>query len=202
MFKDYNTTRKKLVLPEYGRNVQIMVDHLLTIEDRELRNKAAQTVITVMGNLNPHLRDQSDFRHKLWDNLMIMADYQLDIDSPYEMPKKEVLEEKPNRILYPADEIRFRHYGKVVEMLAKEIMKVEDEQRRMEMLRNLANHMKKLYLTWNREQVNDDVIFNDLKEIIGQDVQFPPDMHLSETRELLAPKIRNKKRNNQRNKPR
>ncbi|HQK38466.1 MAG TPA: DUF4290 domain-containing protein, partial [Bacteroidales bacterium] len=105
MFKDYNTTRKKLVLPEYGRNVQIMVDHLLTIEDRELRNKAAQTVIAVMGNLNPHLRDQSDFRHKLWDHLMIMADYKLDIDSPYEMPKKEVLEEKPNRIPYPSGEI-------------------------------------------------------------------------------------------------
>lgn len=202
MFKDYNTTRKKLVLPEYGRNVQMMVDHLLTIEDRELRNKAAQAVIIVMGNLNPQLRDQSDFRHKLWDHLMIMSDYKLDIDSPYEMPKREVLEEKPNRIPYPSGEIRFRHYGKVVEMLAKEIIKVEDEQKRMEMLRNLANHMKKLYLTWNREQVSDEVILNDLKEIVGQDIPFPPDMHLSETRELLASKPRNKKRNNPRNKQR
>jgi len=197
MIKDYNTRRKKLLLPEYGRNVQNMVDHILTIEDREQRNKAARTVITVMGNLNPSLRDQSDFKHKLWDHLMIMADYKLDIDSPYDTPKQEVLKQKPNRVPYQTNEIRFRHYGKISEMLVASVMKVEDGQRRMDMLKNIANHMKKLYLTWNREQVNDEVILKDLQALAGQTIEFPPDFHLADSRDLIVPKNRNKKRNMQ-----
>jgi hypothetical protein len=195
---DYNTKRKKLELPEYGRNVQSMVDHIRAIQDRDERNRATKTLINVMGNLNPQFRDQADFKHKLWDHLQIMADFQLDIDSPYEMPKKEVLEEKPNKVHYTLSNIKARHYGKVVQMLIKESIKIEDPERKKLVMRNIANHMKKLYLTWNRDQVNDEVVLNDLRELAGQYVEFPADMKLSESRDLVAPKINNN--NNNRNK--
>lgn len=201
---DYNTKRKKLELPEYGRNVQSMVDHILKIENRDERNRAARTLINVMGNLNPQLRDQADFKHKLWDHLQIMSNFDLDIESPYEKPSREVLQEKPNKIGYPANNIKARHYGKVVEMLIKEASQIEDPERRNVVIRNIANHMKKLYLTWNREQVNDEVILNDLKELAGQPIELPPDIKLSESRDLVAPKQnnRNKKQFNPKKKQR
>jgi hypothetical protein len=203
---DYNTKRKKLELPEYGRNVQSMVDHIMGIENVEERNKAAKTLINVMGNLNPHLRDQADFKHKLWDHLQIMSNFQLDIESPYEKPKAEELREKPNRVSYPSNNIKARHYGMVVEILIREALKMEDPERRKQVMKNIANHMKKLYLTWNREQVNDEVIINDLRTLAGQEVEFPQDMKLSESRDLVAPKPmiinRNKKQFNPKKKQR
>ena len=108
---DYNSQRKKLILPEYGRNIQMMVDHLATITDRDERTRAAKTVISVMGNLYPHLRDVPDFRHKLWDHLMIMSNFTLDIDSPYPLPEKDILEEKPEKLPYNNHRIKYKHYG-------------------------------------------------------------------------------------------
>ena len=196
MSYNYNTQRKKLVLPEYGRNIQKMVDHLLTIEDRDERNKAARAVIGIMGNLNPHLRDVADFKHKLWDHLAIMSDFKLDIDSPYESPVPEVLYEKPKTIPYKSQEIRFKHYGKIMENLIEQAAEYPEGQEREVLIRLIANHMKKCYLTWNREVVEDDVILDDLKVLSNGRIVADKNMKLSETRDILykAKKRRNQKK--------
>jgi hypothetical protein len=190
---NYNTQRKNLVLPEYGRNIQKMVDYLLTIEDREERNRAARAVIAIMGNLNPHLRDISDFKHKLWDHLQLMSDFKLDIDSPYEKPTPEVLFEKPKPIPYNNYNIRFKHYGKITELMIKEAVKFPEGKEREALIRLIANHMKKCYLTWNREVVTDDIIFEDLKNLSSGQIVIDKDMKLSDSRDILA---KNKKKRN------
>ena len=114
---DYNTNRNKLILPEYGRNIQKMISHICTIEDRDERNKAARTIIGIMGNLNPHLRDVGDFKHKLWDHLAIISDFKLDIESPYEIPEPSKFQEKPNKIAYNQNRLKYKHYGKSVELM-------------------------------------------------------------------------------------
>jgi hypothetical protein len=189
---DYNTSRKKLVLPEYGRNIQKMVNYLKTIEDREERNRAARTVIAVMGNLNPHLRDVSDFKHKLWDHLAIIADFDLDIDSPYELPKKAALEEKPGRVSYNQKDIRYKHYGRSIVMMIEKAVELEPGEEKEDLVRMIANHMKKSYLTWNREAVSDEEILTDLRTLSGGRLEISGDLKLPETREILA-KSRKKK---------
>jgi len=183
---DYNTTRKKLLLPEYGRNVQKMIEYACSIENREERNKAARTIISIMGNLNPHLRDISDFKHKLWDHLAIISNFQLDIDYPYEVIAKETLADKPNPLAHKQDSIRFKHYGKYMEWMIKKATEMEEGEEKESLIRLLANHMKKSYLTWNREVVNDEQIFLDLKELSDEKISVKADtLKLSETRDIL-----------------
>ncbi|MFW5831990.1 MAG: DUF4290 domain-containing protein, partial [Prolixibacteraceae bacterium] len=136
---DYNTQRKKLPLPEYGRNIQNMVDHLKTIEDREERNRAAQTVIDVMGNLYTYLRDVAEFKHKLWDHLAIMSNFDLDIDYPYEPPSPEILKEKPNRVPYNQQDLKYRHYGLVTKKMIEAAVDLEENEQQI-MVEQLANH--------------------------------------------------------------
>jgi len=188
---DYNTQRKKLVLPEYGRNVYKMVEYLMSIEDREERNKAARSIIYIMGNLNPHLRDVADFKHKLWDHLFIMSDFNLDIDSPYEKPTPEVLYEKPRPIPYSNYDIQYKHYGKIIELMIKKAAVYPEGKERDILIRLIANHMKKCYLTWNRETVNDDIIFDDLRKLSDGKIVIENDIKLSDTRDILA---KNKKK--------
>ncbi len=152
---DYNTSRKKLALPEYGRHIHKLVDHIMTIEDRDERNRATRGLINVMGNLNPHLRDVVDFKHKLWDHLAIISDFKLDIDSPYPLPTIEILTEKPRIVPYNQNRITYKHYGKVLEDMVKKASEMEDGEEKKVLTEMLANIMKKLYLTWNREAVND-----------------------------------------------
>lgn len=193
---DYNTSRKKLILPEYGRNIQKMVEHTLSIEDREERNKAARTLINIMGNLNPHLRDQGDYKHKLWDHLAIISDFKLDIDSPYEKPQKEKLYEKPRPVEYNQNKIRYKHYGKYLEQMVKIAADMDEGEEKEFLIRLLANHMKKSYLTWNRENVSDEQIFSDLKELSRGKIDLQTDdLKLNETRDILY-KSRSKKRSN------
>jgi hypothetical protein len=192
MSYDYNTSRKKLVMPEYGRNIQKMVNHLLTIEDREERNKAAHTVISVMGNLNPHLRDINDFKHKLWDHLAIISDFKLDIDSPYSMPEKAVLIEKPKHIPYHQQSIKYKHYGHSIVLMIEKAVELEPGEEKDDLVKMIANHMKKSYLTWNREAVSDEEILIDLKTLSRGRLEVSKDMKLSETQEILA-KSRKKK---------
>lgn len=183
---DYNTRRNRLVLPEYGRNVQKMVKHVSAIEDKEERNKAGRTIISIMGNLNPHLREQGDFKHKLWDHLHIISDFKLDIDSPYEAPEPSRLAEKPNHIGYNQNRIKYKHYGHSLEMMIKEALKMEEGDEREQLIATLANHMKKSYLTWNREAVDDEQIFSDLKDISGGQIENTDDViKLLETKEIL-----------------
>lgn len=181
---DYNTSRNKLILPEYGRNIQKMVEHILSIPDREERNRLAQAVIIIMGNMNPHLRDINDFKHKLWDHLAIMADFKLDIDFPYEIPQPEEFMEKPRRVDYSNSDIRFRHYGHIVEILIKEALKLPDGDDKDTLTRLIANHMKKSYLAWNRDSVTDEIIFNDLYELSGRKLSVKEGVKLSEQKDF------------------
>ena len=183
---DYNTSRKKLVLPEYGRHIQKMVDHAKTIKDREERNKAARTIISIMGNMNPHLRDISDFKHKLWDHLALMSDFEMDIDSPYEIPARETLTSKPKKISYMAGKIRFLHYGRIIQNMIDAAVEMEDGTEKDRLTLLIANHMKKSFLTWNRNQVTDEIIFSDIHHLSGGKITIQPDVKLTETKDILA----------------
>lgn len=189
---DYNTKREKLVIPEYGRNVHKMVEHAMQIKDRNLRNQAAKTIINIMGNMNPHLRDVSDFKHKLWDHLAIISNFQLDIDSPYDKPEISKLKEKPKRVQYPQNRIRFKHYGKALELFIEKACSMKDGKEKDELTGLIANHMKKSYLTWNREMVSDLQIISDLDELSGGRLKISDEHKFTETKDILA-KNRKKK---------
>ena len=182
---DYNSKRKKLPLPEYGRNIQNMVDFLSTVEDREQRTKNAQVVIDVMGNLYPYLRDVAEFNHKLWDHLAIMSDFKLDIDYPYEPPTPDILVEKPNRVPYATNRIKYKHYGYTMELMIRKTVELEGEEKEA-MIELLANHMKKSYLAWNKDAVEDDKIFADFEELSRGNVEIDKDLQLTETKAILG----------------
>ena len=194
---DYNTQRSKMVLPEYGRNIQKMVEYAIELEDRDERNRAVRAIISIMGNLNPHLRDVSDFKHKLWDHLAIMSDFKLDIDSPYEKPIKEILFEKPKTVPYKNHDIKYKHYGKIIELLIEQAAIYEEGEEKETLIKLIANHMKKCYLTWNREVVTDEVIFEDLENLSGGRIAVGNDVKLSDSRDILA---RGKKKRQQQKK--
>ncbi len=162
--QEYNTQRERLPLPEYGRSVQNMVDHALTIENREERQRCANTIINIMGNMFPHLRDVPDFKHKLWDHLAIMSDFKLDIDYPYEIVKKDYLEVKPERLKYNTGNIRYRHYGRLVESLIQKAKEYPDGEEKRQLVRLIANHMRKDFVTWNKDTVDEKKIFDDIEE--------------------------------------
>jgi hypothetical protein len=196
---DYNSKRKKLPLPEYGRNIQNMVNYLLTIEDKEKRNREAQTVIDVMGNLYPYLRDVAEFNHKLWDHLAIMADFKLDIDYPYEPPSPDILTEKPNQVPYNQNNITYKHYGLVMEKMIERVADFEGEERDV-LIKLLANHMKKSFLLWNKDAVEDTKIFMDLQELSGNKISVDTNYQLAETKNLLSKSKPNKKKKSSQNK--
>ncbi len=185
---EYNTQKKKLLLPEYGRNIQKMVDHIMTIEDRAERTRAAKTVIDVMGNLYPHLRDVPDFRHKLWDHLAIMSSFKLDIETPYPLPSIDKINEKPEKIKYSTNHIKYRHYGKSVEKLIDKIKELEDPEQKRALIVLTANHMKKSFLTWNKDSVEDEQIYNDINAYYGCPIILPEGMTLSNPKDLLQKK--------------
>jgi hypothetical protein len=182
---DYNTSRKKLALPEYGRNIQKMVDYIMSQQDRNERNRLAQALINVMGNLNPHLRDIHDFKHKLWDHIAIMSEFKLDIDYPYDIPVPETFQEKPKIVDYPQSDIRYKHYGKIIEHMIEYACNMPDNDERRALVQIIANHMKKSYLTWNREAVDDQVIVNDLHNLSKGRIKIDDTYKLEETREIL-----------------
>lgn len=183
---EYNSQRPKLIISEYGRHIQKMIDNACAIEDREQRNQAAKAIIAVMGQLNPHLRDQNDFRHKLWDHLFIMSDFRLDVDSPYPIPSRESLSTKPSKLQYPSNHIKYRHYGKIVEKLIDTARKIEEPELKGSMVSAIAHHLKKSYLAWNRDSVADDIIFKDLKELSAGALEMPEGTQLGAATEVLT----------------
>ena len=183
---DYNTSRKLLVLPEYGRNIQKMVNLIVATEDKEERNNLAKAIIQIMGNMNPHLRDISDFKHKLWDHLAIMSDFKLDIDYPYDPPARETFTTKPRRVEYNTNEIKFKHYGRIIERLIAAATQMEESKEKETLIQVIANHMKKSYLTWNKDAVDDIKIYADLKELSKGKISIGEEVKLSETKEILA----------------
>jgi hypothetical protein len=162
-----------------------MVDYLSTIEDREKRNRSAQTVIDVMGNLYPYLRDVAEFKHKLWDHLAIMSDFKLDIDYPYDPPTPDTLLEKPKKVPYNQNNIKYRHYGHTMELLIKKAIEMEGEEKDI-IIEQLANQMKKLYLTWNKDAVEDEKIIKDMEILSHGKVEISDDIQLTETKAILG----------------
>lgn len=199
--KDYNTRRPKMVIPEYGRNIQKMIDHAITIDNREERNKIANAIISVMGQLNPHLRDIADFKHKLWDHLFIISDFKLDVDSPYPLPDKEAIAKKPEKLAYPENNIKFKHYGKTIENLIEQAILMEDKDEKKALINIIANLMKKTYLTFNRDSVNDELIINDLKILSKGKLNLEDTFEFVSTDDILSSdKGRKTTTNNARNK--
>lgn len=183
----YNTEEKKLILPEYGRNIQNMVDFCLAIENREERKHCADAIINIMGNMFPHLRDVNDFKHILWDHLAIMSDFRLDIDYPYEIIKKEDLNTRPPHIPYNNQQIRYRHYGKTMEHLIGKATELEEGKRKDHLVKLLANHMKKSFMTWNKDSVDDRKILKDLAELSrGRIVLNEEEYKLAENKDLIV----------------
>jgi|TARA_B110000093_G_scaffold115893_1_gene124189 hypothetical protein len=188
----YNTKRTQLIIPEYGRHVQIMVNQLVATEDKEERNKMSKAIIGIMGNLSPHLRDVPDFQHKLWDQLFIMSDFELDVDGPYEKPLRELLEEKPARLPYPQKFPRYRFYGNNLKSMINVAKDWEDGDMKSALVFNIANHMKKCFLNWNKDTVEDIVILNHLAELSDKTLTVNEELlPLTDSAELLKGRPKN-----------
>ena len=162
---EYNTNRTKLLMPEYGRNIQQMVEYCKSILSKEERNEVAKTIVEFMGQRNPHLRDEENYKHKLWDHLYILADYDLDVDAPYPFPTREELAQKPNRMDYPSFENEYKFYGKSILQLIDKAIELEEGEEKEALIQVIANNMKKSYNVYNKEHVQDEVIFRHLKEL-------------------------------------
>ena len=198
---EYNTERTKLIIPEYGRHIHKMIDHALSSNDIKDRNKVAKAIIGVMGNLNPHLRDVPDFQHKLWDQLFIMSDFNLDVDSPFPKPVKEVYSQRPEKLNYPQSFPKYRFYGNNIKRMIDVAIEWEDNEMKKQLVYVIANHMKKCFLNWNKDTVEDDVIFIHLDELSDGKLKIDPSLKpLSESQSLI--KLTNKKftKNNSKNK--
>lgn len=183
---EYNSERPRLIIPEYGRHLQKLIEQAVELEDREERNKAAKYIISVMGSLNPHLRDVPDFQHKLWDQIFIMSDFKLDVDSPYPIPSKEMLEQKPERLAYPQNFPKYRFYGNNITNMIEVANKWEDGELKTALIMVIANHMKKSYLSWNKDTVKDEVIFEHLLELSGGKINLlKTDEELSNSTDLM-----------------
>ena len=209
MKKNYNYTRRKLYLPEYGRHIHEMVDQLMEIEDREVRNQQARAVIAVMGNLQPLLRDTADFAHKLWDHLFIMSDFQLDVDSPYARPTREDLTITPRKMQYSQERIPFKHYGKYVGRMLNKLSSEQDKEARDNAIDSLARYMRSKSFEYNQEHPNNEVIIKDIKlmsnngieldEVALNNLRSDYKQHLSAriTKGAARPQIKNGQKNQQ-----
>ena len=172
----YNTQQKRMPLPEYGRSIQNMVDYALTIQERAERQRCANTIINIMGNMFPHLRDVPDFKHKLWDHLAIMSGFELDIDYPYEIIREDNLVTRPDHIPYYTSRMRYRHYGRTLEILIKKAIEFPEGNEKRNLVALICNHMKKDYLAWNKDMVDDKKIAEDLYELSDGKLQMTDDI--------------------------
>ena len=175
----YNTERVKLYIPEYGRNVQKMVDYIKTIEDREKRNEQAKAVIKVMEILNPAVHLLEDFEHKLWDHLFIISGFDLDVDAPYPMPEPESLTEIPRPIPIQKSPVKAAHYGRNIENMIELIAEKEDGDEKTAMIRTLAVYMRQQYLIWNKDTVSDETILQDIERLSDNRIRVPEGLQLS-----------------------
>ena len=183
---EYNSERSKLIIPEYGRHLQKMVDYTVEIEDDEERNKVAKSIISIMGNMNPHLRDVPDFQHKLWDQLFIISDFKLDVESPFPKPTREMLAERPDMLKYPENNPKYRFYGNNIKRMIDAAKDLEEGDFKEALVLTIANHMKKSYLNWNRDSVDDEVIFDHLKDLSNGKINLKnSDEDLSQASDLV-----------------
>ena len=209
-YLEYNSERNDLIIPEYGRHVQKMVEYAKTIKDDEKRNNIAKSIISVMGNMNPHLRDVPDFQHKIWDQLFIISNFELDVESPFPKPSREELYASPEPLPYPQNFPKYRFYGNNIKRMIDEAIKLEDGEMKEGLMFNIANHMKKCYLNWNKDSVSDKIIFDHLRELSNGKLDLKADdEELSDANTLVKqankrskPQAKNYKKNNNRNRKR
>tara|TARA_B100000085_G_scaffold254431_1_gene253556 strand:- start:575 stop:1213 length:639 start_codon:yes stop_codon:yes gene_type:complete len=184
---EYNTERTGLIIPEYGRHIQKMVDQAVGCPDKKERNKMAKAIIGVMGNLNPHLRDVPDFQHKLWDQLFIMSGFNLDVDSPFPKPSKEIYEEKPEKLNYPQNHPKYRFYGNNIKKMIDVATNWEEGEMKKELIYVIANHMKKCFLKWNKDSVDDGIIFNHILELSNGKIKIDKNSKpLTDSKDLIS----------------
>ena len=202
----YNTQKKKLIIPEYGRHIHQMIDQAVALKDKEKRDKMAKAIIGVMGNLNPHLRDVPDFQHKLWAQLFIMSDFQLDVESPFDKPSKEVYDKrKPNKLNYPQNYPKYRFYGNNIKRMIDFAIEWDNHDLKEKLILTIANHMKKCFLNWNKESVDDQVILDHLLDLSDGKLKVSEsDLPLTDSVEFLKTRPKNntyKSNNKSRKKP-
>lgn len=169
---EYNTRRNHLIMKEYGRHIQRMVEYLMTIEDPQKRQQNAYIVIELMGFLNPHLKNVEDFRHKLWDHLFLISDFKLDVESPYPIPTRETLKARPERLPYPKGRPRYSHLGKNLETVIHKALKEENPEKKAGFAQAIAYYMKLAYSNWHKEAVHDDAVRSELDAITGGQLEF------------------------------
>lgn len=202
---EYNTSRTPLIIPEYGRCIQEMVQYATELPTIEERSRAAKTIVNAMAILNPQLKDMTDYKHKLWDHLFIISNFKLDCESPYPKPSEDIIHVKPKPLGYPQKNIKLRHYGSIIESMIREARNMEDGPEKEQVKESIANFMKMSYLTWNRDTVSDELIRDQLKELsqgdllLGEEVRLATrftDLQDTSPRKQHNPKFRpGKKRN-------
>lgn len=183
---EYNTQRNHMIIPEYGRNMQKMINQCVNIEDPAKRLRTAEFIVNVMANMNPKVKEAGDYKQKLWDHLYIISDFKLEVDSPYPPPPKDVLISKPQRLKYPDQDIRFAHYGKNIERIIEKAAEYPEGEEKEALVRAIANHLKKSYLNWNRNSVDDDVILKHLAILSHNRLQLDDEFKFNQTSEILA----------------
>ena len=189
---EYNSDREDLIIPEYGRHIHKMVNQAIECNNKDERNNMAKAIIGVMGNLNPHLRDVPDFQHKLWDQLFIMSQFQLDVDSPYPKPSKEIFEQKPEKLNYPQNHPKYRFYGNNIKKMIDVAVSWEDGEMKSQLVYVIANHMKKCFLNWNKDTVEDNLIFEHLNELSEGKLKVNSELlPLTESSEFLKARSKN-----------
>ncbi|MGL4598568.1 MAG: DUF4290 domain-containing protein [Bacteroidia bacterium] len=186
---EYNTDQPTMVISEYGRNVHRMIEYCLTLTDREERSKCARAIVKIMSYLNPSIKEVVDYEHKLWDHLHIISNYALDVDAPFPKPAPELFTSKPEKVSYPSSNIRFRHYGKILEDLIQKAQNEEDPKNREIFTNQLAQLMKKHYLNWNRDSVNDQLITQQLETLSNGTLKVGENFRFAHTSDILPKNV-------------
>ena len=197
---EYNSQREKMIIPEYGRNIQKMIEYTKTVEDREKRTKSAEVIVRVMAGMNPQIKNENDYIHTLWDHLYIISSFELDVDSPFPMPEKEILTRKPEKVEYSDKKFRIKNYGKYIEKIIDRTIELEDGPEKEELILIIANHLKKSYLSWNRDSVNDETILKHLEELSQGKLTLSDPQSMSLTSDILARNKTKKKKFTPKNK--
>jgi hypothetical protein len=197
---EYNSQREKLIIPEYGRNVQKMIDQAVLIEEKDKRTRAAYAIVGVMSQINPGVKDSLDYQRTLWDHMFIISRFRLDVDGPFPPPSQEILTRKPDNVEYSDGRIKFRSYGKNIENIIKKAMEFEDGPEKDALIHMIANHLKKSYLNWNRDSVDDETIVNHLRDLSDGKLQLSEQTRLTATVDILARNKVKKKKYQQRGK--
>lgn len=182
---EYNTQRPKLKIPEYGRNIQKMIGYALTVSNNDERNTIAKAIVNVMGQVNPSLKEIEDLNHKLWSHLFLISDFELDVDSPYEKPAPESFTEKPEILDYPKNKIRYGHYGIAIQNMISVISDFPEGEEKEHLVRLMVNLMKRMYLTWNRDSVDDELILNQLDELSKGKLKMSEHLNITSTSDIL-----------------